>query len=145
MSAARPRFGPTQRNTSWNINIWKKSVTAAAGAGVAGATATAPLFLGAGTAQAETSVEAVSEASGVAVVITSINPSPSLGWCTYSAVPLMVPPGVAPPEPVHDAFQMQRPHEQHRLFFPGPPTGTTWKAHVHCVEGADSGPQQFVY
>jgi hypothetical protein len=106
----------------------KKSLIAALGA----TAVPAFLFTGAGTAQAEASVYPVSDAFGVTVYIQSQAPSPSSGWCTYTAIPNG--PGV----PVIGLpFYLQE-HGSHQLWFPGIQTGTTWNVTIDCANGTDS-------
>ncbi|WP_158240392.1 hypothetical protein [Mycobacterium hubeiense] len=42
--------------------------------------------------------------------------------------------------PVHVSFYLQ-PYQQHKLWFPGIQTGTTWSVDVRCEKGQDSGVQ----
>lgn len=127
------------------ISSRNKSVTAALGAAAAVA-APALLFPGAGTAQAETYVQPRSDALGVEVLVVSVDPTPSSGWCTYTAVPAVVPPGVLPPLPVYNLpFHLQE-GGIHKLWFPGIQTGTTWNVNVNCPDaGVDSPTTQLVY
>jgi hypothetical protein len=120
------------------IHPRKKSVIAALGAAVAAVAAPAALFAGAGTAQAETQVVPFSDALGVSVHVVSVGPTPSSGWCSYTATPAIVPPGVWPPLPVYDVpFYLQE-NTIHKLWFPGIQTGTTWDVTVDCPSGMNS-------
>ena len=127
------------------IHPRKKSVTAVLGAAIAAAAAPAVLFTGAGAAQAETQVVPFSDALGVSVHVVSVGPSPSSGWCSYTATPAIVPPGVLPPLPVYNVpFYLQE-NAIHKLWFPGIQTGTTWDVDVNCPFGGDTGVIQVKY
>lgn len=122
-----------------------KRVTVAAGA----AAATAVLTAGAGLAQAQTHVETTTDAAGVTVHITSWafppGPAASNGDCTYTAVPVKVPPGVLPPLPVYNLpFHLQE-GGTHDIWFPGIQTGTKWAVTVHCPNGIDSPTMTKIY
>jgi hypothetical protein len=114
---------------------------------LAGAAAAVPavLFLGAGTAQAETDINTTTDALGVTVHIASLGPNPTSGSCTYTAVPVNVPPGVLPPLPVRDVPFFLQEHGFHELWFPGVQTGTTWNATVKCENGTNSPTEQVTY
>jgi hypothetical protein len=117
----------------------KKSVIAAVGAAVATAALPAFLFSGAGTAQADTWVGTITDALGVTVNVGSFGPSPSSGWCTYTATPNG--PGV----PVYGVpFYLQE-NKIHSLWFPGIQTGMDWDVTVDCPNGADSPTVQVKY
>jgi hypothetical protein len=126
----------------------RKKFVSAALAAAAAVAAPAALFLSAGTAQAETAMRWGAEPSGFRMIITSYGmpgEPPSSGRCTYTAVPVSVPPGVFPPLPVHD-FRFHLPENESReLFFPGIQTGTTWNVTVHCQYGTDSPAKQVVF
>jgi hypothetical protein len=69
----------------------------------------------------------------------------SHGWCTYTATPAVVPPGVLPPLPVYNVpFYLEK-SQNYRLWFPGIQTGTKWDVNVHCPNGTDSGTTHPVY
>jgi hypothetical protein len=113
---------------------------------LAGAAAALPplLFLGAGNAQAETFIDTSSDALGVTIFVSSGGDNPSSGSCTYTAVPVNVPPGVIPPLPAHVPFVL-RENQMHNIWLPGIQTGTTWSATVDCANGTDSPPESIVY
>ncbi|GFG53988.1 hypothetical protein CQY20_11065 [Mycolicibacterium agri] len=113
-----------------------KSVVA--GVGFAAATLPAILFSGTGTANAEAAVVPFSDALGVSVHVVSVGPSPSSGWCQYTAEPAFVPPGVLPPLPVYDVPFYLQANAVHKLWFPGIQTGTIWNVDVECEHGGDS-------
>lgn len=113
----------------------------------AGAAVALPALLvlgGAGTAQAETFVTTSSDALGVTIFVSSGGADPSGGSCTYTAVPVNVPPGVLPPLPAHVPFALQE-NQIHNIWLPGIQTGTTWSATVDCANGTDSPPETIVY
>lgn len=127
------------------INNRKKSVTAAVGAALAAAAVPAALLAGAESAQAQTHVVPHTDALGVSVHVVSVGPSPSSGWCSYTATPAIVPPGVLPPLPVYDVpFYLQE-NAVHKLWFPGIQTGTTWDVDVDCPGGVDTPVVQRIY
>jgi hypothetical protein len=123
----------------------KKFVSAA----LAAVAAPAALFLSAGTAQAETPIRWGAEPGGIKLVILSYNnvagEPPSSGRCTYTAVPVSVPPGIFAPLPVYDLRFHLPQNSSHELFFPGVQTGTTWDITVHCQYGTDSPTIQIVW
>ncbi len=120
------------------MNI-KSSIIAAA------ATVPAILFAGAGTAQAEANVVPFTDALGVSVHVVSVGPSPSSGWCRYTATPAVVPPGVLPPLPVYDLPFYLQANAVHKLWFPGIQTSTTWDVDVECDNGGDTYNLPVVY
>jgi hypothetical protein len=114
----------------------KKSVTAALGAAIAAAAAPAILFAGAGSAQAAVDVHPTSDALGVTVNIQS---NGEYGWCRYTALHGIKPPGVVPPPPVLKVpFHLQQ-GGSHNLWFPSYQTGTTWNVTVECPNGPGPG------
>lgn len=117
----------------------KKSIVAAAGAAIAAAAAPALLVAGAAPAQAQTGIWAVTDAFGVSVHIQSTGPQASSGWCTYTAVPNG--PGV----PVYGLPFYLQANQNHKLWFPGVQTGTTWDVAVDCPNGTNSPLQQVKY
>ncbi|MGH3677439.1 MAG: hypothetical protein ACRDU5_17215 [Mycobacterium sp.] len=123
----------------------KKSVAAIIGGAIAAAAVPAALLANAGTAQAETQVVPFTDALGVSVHVVSVGPLPSSGWCSYTAKPAIVPPGVLPPLPVYNVpFYLQE-NAVHKLWFPGIQTGTTWDVDVNCASGGDTPVVQRVY
>lgn len=106
--------------------------------GLAAASMPAMLFAGAGSAQAEAQVVPFTDALGVSVHVVSVGPSPSSGWCSYTATPGIVPAGVLPPLPVYDIPFYLQANAIHKLWFPGLQTGTTWDVDVECEHGGNS-------
>ncbi|WKG03337.1 hypothetical protein [Mycolicibacterium sp. HK-90] len=123
----------------------KNAIIAGLGAVAAGAAAPAVLFAGTGAAQAATVANPTAQPFGVNVHITSAQPDPSWGLCSYTAIPVAVPNGVIPPAPAYNVPFYLLPFNAADLWFPGVKTGTTWNVTVTCEHGTDSPVQQVVY